>query len=454
MPSPIPHEKSAGTHARYFVLLWLCLAATLAYIHRNSMGVAEAAMRADLKLSKEEMGQAMGAFFISYALLQVPAGWLANVWGTRRALATYCAAWSVCTAGMALSQGLWTLFAARLAQGAAQAGVFSCSTSSVATWFPVSRRALANGVVGGFMSVGGAIGVTLTGLCLTPLGWQGVFALFAVPGIVWAVWFFVWFRDRPQEHASVDSAELALIHGGRDDAALSPSHESPAPTPWRGILLSPATVCICGQQLFRGAGNIFYASWFTTFLRESRHVSLEEAGVLTSLPLWAVVPGSLLGGWLSDWLMHRTGSRRISRKWLAAISLSLCAVCILAARPIAEAWTAVLIISVGSLFASCAGPCAYTITIDMGGRHVATVFSVMNMAGNVGAWMFPVMVPWLVGTGSTEVTEDWDRVLFLFAGMYAAAAVCWLLLNPEGTVYHRQSGRSSAVSDVEHIAPS
>ena len=67
----------------------------------------------------------------------------------------------------------------------------------------------------------------------------------------------------------------------------------------------------------------------------------------------------------------------------------------------------------------------------MGGRHVTTVFSTMNMAGNLGAFVFPIVVPRLVHLGG------WDGVYFLFVGIYVAAALCWLLLNPNGTIFDR-----------------
>jgi nitrate/nitrite transporter NarK len=142
----------------------------------------------------------------------------------------------------------------------------------------------------------------------------------------------------------------------------------------------------------------------------------------------AVVAGSLLGGSMSDRLLLWTGSRRIARKWLAAGSVAACAGLTLAAYPIEQAWLAVLLISAGSFFAGVSGPCAYTITIDMGGRHVAAVFSVMNAAGNVGAALFPMMVPKLVQWAG------WEPVLLLFTAVYVAACVCWLLLDTRGTV--------------------
>ena len=435
-----PEAESPPTRVRYLVLVSLCLAAALAYIPRNCIGVAEGDIRASLGLSKEEMSVVMSSFFITYALLQIPSGWLAHIWGTRRALTLFAAAWSVAS-GLTALAGLPLLLLARLGMGGAQAGLFTCSTGSIARWLPARRRALASGLLGSFMQIGAVVAVVLTGLLLEPLGWRWLFVLYAVPGLAWAAWFFLWFRDRPEDHPSVNAAEQALIRGSRPAAPDPEGPERPEPTPWRTLFTSRAMLCICGQQFFRAAGYMFFTSWFTTFLKETRHISTAEAGFLTGLPIGAYMLGSAAGGLVSDWVLARTGSRRLSRQGVSVVSQLGCALLIVCAYFIHDPWLAVLVIAAGSLCSAFAGPAAYTITIDMGGKHVAPVFSTMNMAGNIGAAVFPFLVPPLVA-----VTGSWDLVLFLFAGIYVAAALCWMPFNAEGTIVERPgaAGRQPA----------
>jgi MFS family permease len=426
------------SRVRYGVLAWLCAAALIAYVCRNSIAVAESSIRTDLELKSltilglveltpdDQMGWAMGAFFLTYAVLQLPTGWLGHVWGSRRALPFFALLWSAMTGLMALAGGLPLLLLARLGNGGAQAGIFPCTTATVARWFPLTRRALPNGFLASAMAVGAALGAALTARLLPCLGWRGVFALYSLPGIAWAVLFFLWFRDRPQEHPLVNAGELALL--GASPAEPEPRRE---PIPWAAILTSSAMWWIAGQQFFRAAGLIFFYSWFPTFLQRTRGVSLAQAGDLTSLPLLATVLGSLAGGQLSDWVMSRTRSRRLSRQGVAAGSLTLCALLSVLAFGIEQVQLAVAVISAGMFCAALAGPCAYCITIDLGGQHVTTVFSVMNMAGNVGAFLFPIVVPRLVSW------RGWDEVYFLFVGIYLAAALCWLLLKPHGPLFAR-----------------
>ena len=426
-----PHQTDVvPSRVRYGVLAALCAGAAIAYLSRNCIAVAEEAIRLDLSLSTVEMGWVMAAFFLAYAGFQLPGGWLGHVWGSRRALPTLAIVWSAATAAAAPAVGLLSLVTGRVASGAAQAGLFPCSVNTVSHWIPADGRALACGLLASFMSIGGAVAVALTGWMLEGgMSWRLVFVVFSLPGLVWAAWFFLWFRDRPELHAAVNPAELALIRGS---AEPSPEQASDAePTPWVALLTSRSLWLICGQQFFRAAGYIFYASWFPTFLKKTHGVSTTEAGYLTSLPLLAVVVGSPLGGVLVDWVWRRTNSRRLSRQGVAVPSLAGCAVLILAAYFADDTVTAVLLITAGSFCASLAGPCAYTITIDMGGRHVSTVFATMNMTGNIGAALCPVVVAKFV-----EFTGDkWEPVLLFFAAVYLAAALCWAGLNPRGTVF-------------------
>jgi ACS family glucarate transporter-like MFS transporter len=311
--------------------------------------------------------------------------------------------------------------------GVTQAGLFPCTTGTMKNWFPYSQWGLSNGMLTAFQQMGGAFVPIAAGYVALEFGWRWTFPIFAIPGLVWAAWFFYWFRDRPEEHASVNADELAEIRRPLDTSAapVAPHHDEPVP--WRVLLLSPALTMICTQQFFRGAAYIFYSTWFATYLREARGVDIKTAGWLTSLPLWANAVGCLAGGGLSDWLLVRTGSRRISRQGLAVMTQLSCAAFVLIAYQVSDPTIAVLIISLGSFCAAGGGPIAYAITIDMGGNHVRPVFSLMNMWGNLGSLVFPQVLARIVGEGANT---NWDSALPMFAAMYAIAGVCWLGFNP------------------------
>ncbi|HEY4310082.1 MAG TPA: MFS transporter [Pirellulales bacterium] len=423
---------------RYLVLAWLCLAAALAYGQRFLLGLCATLVQADLALSDQAMGWVMGAFFITYAAFQIPGGWLASRWGSRAALAACVAGCSLSTTMTGAAFGAASLFLLRSVIGIGQAGIFPASTATIARWFPRTERAMASGLLTGFMSAGGAAALACGGWLLKHeyVGWRSAFVLVGVPGIAWAVGFYAWFRNRPEEHKSVRAAELATIQAGSDEPGSRDVVTEP--TPWLALATSIPMWLIAMQQFFRAAGYALFASWFPKYLQEMYGSSIEAAGFLTSIAVVAVAIGSPVGGAFSDWLLARTGSRQLSRKGTAIVTMFLCAGLFLAAGLASGAQTAIVLITAANFFGAVAGPVAYAITIDMGGRHVPTVFSIMNMAGNIGAAAFPVVVGILV-----QWSERWDWIPLFMAGIYVTGAVFWLALDTRGTVF--ENSEASAV---------
>jgi len=403
----------------------LCAAAMISYLSRNAIGVAEEDVREHFSLTETQMGWVMSAFFITYAFMQIPCGRLCEIWGSRRALATFAVIWSFATMSFGLAMGLWTLLLARLVMGCAQAGLFPGSVISIGHWIPESRRAVANGSLAASMSVGGAVASILTGELLEAgVGWRTVFVIYLVPGVLWALWFYTRFRDKPADETSEERAKPADREGAVADR---PSQA------WASLFRSRTLWLICAQQACRASGYGFFLTWFPTFLKRTQEVDTATSGWLSSLPLFAVVIGSPTGGMLIDFIWRRTGSRRMSRQVPAAVFLSLSASLLVVAYFVSSSGIEIVLITLSTFSFALAGPCAYSITIDLGGRHVASVFSTMNMCGNLAAILMPIAVPVLVGW-----TGDWNHALLLVAAIYFFGAVCWMLLDPEKSILREE----------------
>jgi ACS family D-galactonate transporter-like MFS transporter len=412
------------THVRFIVLAALCTAAALAYFVRNGVTPAESTIRAELGISKEQSGMLTSAFFWSYALCQIPAAMLAQRMGSGRALSLYAVLWSVATAGMASGQ-FWVMFGSRILMGIAQAGLVPVGVSAMARWIPRARQASASGAFSGFMSLGSIIGAPLTAWLVITCGWRWMFLLYAVPGVLWAIWFVSWYREHPSQHPAVNEAERELI--GHKPA----STQGPTPAvPWARLLMSAEMWFLCAQQFCRAAGYIFFASWFATYLQEARGVTILGSGWLTTLPLIADVTGCLCGGLLSDAVLRRTGSLRAARQGLSALALLACAALIFSARMVDHPVLAVLVISAGMFCAATANPCLSATVMTLGGSHVATVSAANNMCGNFGAAVFPMLVPWLL-----RHVGGWNVVLMCFGALYIVAAVFWLMIRRNDSLF-------------------
>jgi MFS family permease len=401
----------------------------LAYMHRFCISVPYETIRDDLLLTPRQMNLVLGSFFAGYSLLQIPSGWLGDRWGSRRALALFAAVWSVATAFMGLADGFLVALAAWVVNGIGQAGIFPCCVKSISHWFPASGRAFANGMLASFMAIGSIAAGALIGELLEFFSWRVVVLMAALPGVVYAIGFYAWFRDRPAEHAGVNEAERHLIQGDMADTA-QPSMPA-QPTPWRTILTSPTMLLLCSQQFFRAMAAAFSGTLLPVFLQKQFEVSVPASGRLISLVMAASVIGASAGGAFADFIFRRTGSLKHSRRGVAIGSLFSCAgLLVLAYLVNGFAITFALIVASTFCFGFC-GPIAYTITIDLGGRHVATVFSTMNMAGNIGAFGFPLVA------GELAESVGWQSVLLLVAGLNFAALVCWIFLHVEQPIVEK-----------------
>lgn len=438
---------ATATRVRWVVAAWLAAVAAIAYLSRTSIGAAQDEIRLSLSLSEKQMGLVMGpAFFWTYALTQIPTAWLGQRYGSRLMLVLFTVVSSLAVVAFSQAESYVALLLAWMAMGVAQAGMFPCATQTIARWHPLTERARSTGLLGGSMQAGSALGIAVAGTLIGAIGWRKMFVLFALPGFVWAAGFARWFRNEPREHPSVNGAERELIAGGSAAKETGVAHEPARATPWLKLLGSQTMWLICAQQIFRAGAQAFFATWFVKYLQETRGVNLTQSAWLTALPVLALMTAAFVGGGVSDFILLRGGSLNMARKGVATVTLLLCTAIVGAAYFVQQPLPAVLLISVGVFMAGFGAPCAYAVTIDVGGRHVPAVFSTMNMFGNFGAGLFAWGVPHYRaaverlagGSPGDAVRTSWDAVLLLFAATYLAAALCWIWLRIEPNSLDRE----------------
>jgi MFS family permease len=419
----VAHNEAQVRSGRYQVLALLCASAAIAYIQRAALSVPANEIAKDLQFEDlaRDMGSIQSAWYFAYALMQIPGGTIADRLGSRRSLVIFCVAWSLATLLSAFATGFYSLLLTWGLMGAAQAGAFPSAAKALGRIFPETERARATGLLAAGMTIGGAIAPVLAASILEAISpwasslgidrWRLLLAAYAIPGLLWTTIF------------------LALI-SARKLPATERGNSQRSQVEWSRLLSSLPMILLCGQQFFRAAGMVFFMTWFPTFLQKTRDVSLLGSGVLTTVAGVGGVIGSLTGGFFSDWLLQRTGNSRLSRQGIAVIGMGSCSILIVLSYFAQDINQSIALITLGAFCATFGGVSGYTVAISYGGRHVATVFSTMNMCGNIGAALFPITAGWLVAK-----TGNWNLILFLFAGVMAIDAVCWALLNPQGTLF-------------------
>jgi sugar phosphate permease len=257
-------------------------------------------------------------------------------------------------------------------------------------------------------------------LIMTTLGWRSVFYICGAVGLVWSILWYFAYRDLPEDHALVNADELKYIRGTDAQSNALKANISKKPTvPWGIMLRSPNMWAImCAYFTYVYCLWIFL-SWLPSYLIEFRHFTLIKVGIFASLPLWAGVVGDTVGGLATDWLLAKTGNIKFSRRAVAITGMLGCAVFIVPAAMTESAYTAVYCLTASMFFLECTIGPSWAVPMDIGGEHSGTVSGMMNMAGNIGGALSPLVFGVLVQFGS------WQAPFIVAASLLVLGSAVW-----------------------------
>jgi MFS family permease len=394
-------------------------------------------MQEDLGLTKIQMGYAFTAFGWAYALFEIPGGWLGDRIGPRKVLMRVVGMWSVFTVATGWAWNLMSLVVSRFFFGMGEAGCFPNITKAFANWFPAAERVKAQGVLWLSARWGGAFTPLIVGWMLASGGegkfglglhYRWVFLIFGLLGVVWALMFYRWFRDYPKDHPSVSAAELAVIgeteHGG--DHSM----------PWGKLLASRTVWMLWAQYFFMSYAWYFYITWFPTYLKEQfTGMGDMQRALLACVPLFFGGIGSILAGLLSARLDVWLGSIARTRRWLGVFGMGAAGILLLISMQLHTPVASVLAIGLAALFSDLSMPGSWGACMDVGGRHTGALSGSMNMMGQVGGAIAPMVVPLVLAA----TNNNWSINIGLFAVSYFLGAICWAFINSDERLHPSDS---------------
>jgi sugar phosphate permease len=311
--------------------------------------------------------------------------------GPRRALTLIVSWWSAFTALTGLAWSAAAMIVIQFFFGMGEAGAFPIATRSLSRWMLPSERGYAQGITHAGSRLGAALTRPLAVLLIASFGWRSPFFVFGVVGVLWAVLWWFYYRDSPEEHKSVNAAELNLIHSSSGGARS----RTGVAVPWRRILSSPTLWALCLMYFCYQYGLVVYLDWFPTYLKESRGFSLTAMGIYSSLPLFAGVVGDLGGGWLTDLLYRHSGDLKRSRRLVGIAGFVIAALGILPATFTSNPKLCVAFscLAFGGLELTIG--VSWAIPMDIAGDFAGSASAVMNMCGNIGGAIAPTLVAYL-----------------------------------------------------------
>jgi ACS family glucarate transporter-like MFS transporter len=402
-----------------------CLSVLL-YVDRICISVAKEDIAADLTLSDTQMGWVLSAFALGYALFQTPAGWMADRFGPRRVLSLIVVVWSVFTGLTAAAYNFPTLLVTRLLFGAGEAGAFPGIARATFSWIPMQERGLAQGINFSGSRAGGVLALSLIPGIVEGLGWRLSFVVLMLVGIVWATFWYWWFRDDPAEHASIQRTELDFILANRQRPKSAQSDEEVLSF---GRIATSRSIWLVSAQYFASNFTFFFClTWLFPHLKRTYNLSGLEAGLYSAAPLAFGAFGNWFSGWLVDRLFRRglwVQSRRVPAMIGFALAAIGVAVSVFATTPLASiVWFCLAIFGADMTLSP-----SWSFCIDIGKRQAGVVSGTMNMAGNIGSFVTALAFPYL-----SKWTGSYTPFFFVAAGLNAAAIAVWLLLDPRRTL--------------------
>ena len=409
------------TNVRYGVLGYACALSVITYLDRICISGAAPAIREEMGLSPVEMGFVFSAFVLGYSALQVPGGWLGDKLGPRKVLTWIVVWWSAFTALTGGVRTLGLLVAARFLFGAGQAGAFPITARSFSNWFPATEVGFAQGLMWMSARLGGALAPGLIVLMMARLGWRLPFVIFGLVGVIWAFFFYPWYRDRPEEKPSVNEAEREVITGARR-MRHNQDDPTPAKVPWGKLLRSENLWTICLMYFCLAFGWFFYLTWLPTYL-QSRGMTLTQAGLYAGLPLFLGAFGCLGGGVLTDYVVRRTGKLK-NRRYIGFGGFTAGALCLLASAYMPDPRSAVLCMALAAFFSDITMGSCWAVCIDIGHELAGTVSGCMNTWGSVGALLSPVFAGYVV-----QHLGAWQLVIVSYAAVLFLGALFWLRID-------------------------
>ncbi|QEG39169.1 putative sulfoacetate transporter SauU [Roseimaritima ulvae] len=384
------------------LLALLVLSILVNYIDRGALSVAVPSMELEFSLTDSQKGLLLSAFFWTYALLQLPAGWLVDRYDVKWVYAGGYLIWTIATALTGFVNGFVLLIAARLLLGIGESAAYPAISRLIVENYPEHQRGTANSLIDAGTKIGPALSILAGGLLVDQFGWRPLFIVLGLGGFFWLVPWVRWIPSRPKQ----------------DYATATPSEAVERPSTVQ-VLLTPS---VWGTSLGMFAlGYVWYflLTWLPSYLMDVHKYDLKATAVLAALPFLAMAGSSVVSGWTADRLIARGGSPTLVRKGIA-LGGFLLAAGLLVAASLASSSTVCVIL----LIATCCALGMFTanvwaMTQTMAGPAAGSWTGIQNCIGNMGGITSPLVAGWTVEASGSYQTAFYAAAIVMTLGTAA-----------------------------------
>jgi len=313
-----------------------------------------------------------------------------------------------------------SLIVVRFLVGAVHAPIYPMTGAVVERWFPVGHWGLPNGLSSTGLTLGTAATASVLAWMIGIQGWRVSFLMLAPLGFVAALAWWWYVRDNPEEHKSVNDAEVTLIRTDRP-VAVTGTNGQPA---WLRVLKNRNALLLTASYFCMNYVFFQMFNWVFYYFVVVRGFAEQQAGYFTSIQWIAAAVGATLGGFICDYFCQKSGLCKGCR-WPAAIAVALSGVFILIGSLPVSATVAVACFAASFFFNQITEASYWAAAIGIGGRYSAATSGIMNTGGNSVGFVNALLVPF------TAQILGWTVAMATAAGFAFLAAVLWLFIRAD-----------------------
>jgi ACS family D-galactonate transporter-like MFS transporter len=412
-PTTVEDKTTLAPLMRWAILSLLAAGALIAFVDRTNISSALAVgpFKAHFNLSNLDRGWVNSAFFWSYAIFQVPMGWIVDRYGVKRPYAICFAVWCLASAAIGLMPALWGLILMRLIVGAAEAVVVPATYRWIRNNFHPNDSGTAVGFYMLGSKFGPAIGAPLAAWLIATSDWRWMFVITGVAGLLWLIpWMWMAKDDLPRGGEAIVKKQAASV------------------VSFGSILASPLVWGTLVVNFCYNYFTFFCMTWMPSYLVEQRGLSLSEMGLYTFYSFTGIAVVALLAGWAADKIIQRHGRAVLVRKVFVVAGFAVASTVLLGARAqtVEEAlfWNIVSLSGLGLTTANNLALCSLTL---IPGPIVGQVKGFQNVATALAGIVAPLITGWLLHVSGSYVAPMTLVFFFLLLG----AATVLVMLKPE-----------------------
>ena len=420
---PMPSAAAQPSTVRWRLFLFIFVVTVVNMADRTSISVGMPTIAKEFALSPAMQGVILSSFFWTYALLQIPSGWMIDRAGPSRVMSIGILLWGAFqTMAMATVNGT-TLLLTRLGLGAAEAPMFPAGGKLVALW--MARHERGRGAV--LMDSGSYFGAALGGVTIAWLiyalgSWRLAFGIAGSMTILLGVVAWRFLRDDPADHPAVNRAELDHIH----TILPAAGSVSTAPRRFSWLRVAPIMVGRFGWAMM----NFGLLTWGPSYLAQARHLDLKQMGSATFIIFAGGFLGSLTSGFLSDALQRQGLRQSAVLKGMLTLSGLAMFSAFMALPSISDVIPAVAVLT-ATEFMLCWGSLYWTFPgLLVPPAQIGMVGGLMNFAGSTGGVVVPLIAGFIL-----QLTGSYNGVLYFFAGC-ALLFILGTVVIPFGRLRH------------------